>query len=93
LRLHQDGGVKDMSEYVTEIIARDRLAAMRKKAEDWSRARAAGSASSPLRVVLGRALIRIGRRLQGTHDRSRTRRIGLGTVRAPGRSAPGAIRG
>jgi hypothetical protein len=82
-----------MSEYVTEMIAKDRLAELRKKSEDWSRARAAVQASSPLRVALGRALIRMGRRLQGAQDRSRTRRIGVGTVRTPRRSAPGAIRG
>ena len=90
--LHQNSGAMDMNDYVFEIVARERLAELRKAAEDSSWARTGGLGPSRLRVALGRALIRIGRRLQGAHERAGTS-IGVGAVRTSRGSAHGAIRG
>ena len=56
----------DMNEYAIEILARERLAELRANAERASEARLGRRASRPLRVAVGQALIRVGRRLQGT---------------------------
>jgi hypothetical protein len=58
----------DMNEYALEVLARDRLAALRATRERASLARAAAAASHPLRAALGGALIRLGRRLQGARN-------------------------
>jgi len=64
----------DMNEYALEIIARDRQAEMREFIQGLDRARAAKPVSRPVRIVLGEALIAIGRRLQGSNDSSVMRR-------------------
>jgi hypothetical protein len=51
----------DMNEYALEVLMRDRLKELRA-----TRDRAA--ASRPLRVALGDALVRLGRRLQGVRN-------------------------
>ena len=51
----------DMNEYALEVLARDRLKELRA-----TRDRVA--ASRPLRVALGGALVRLGRRLQGVRN-------------------------
>ena len=55
----------DMNEYALEVLARERLAELRANCERLNLTRAPGRASRPLRVALGHALIRWGRRLQG----------------------------
>ena len=55
----------DMNEYALEVLARERLAELRANAEHASRAKLGRRASRPLRVAVGHALIRVGRRLQG----------------------------
>jgi len=56
----------DMNEYALEVLARERLAELRANAERVSGARLGRRAPRPLRVAVGHALIRVGRRLQGT---------------------------
>ena len=58
----------DMNEYALEVLARDRLAELRANRERVSGARLGRPAPGPLRVALGHALIRMGRRLQGTRS-------------------------
>jgi hypothetical protein len=55
----------DMNEYVLEVLARDRLAELRATSNRVCRARATMAPSRPVRVAVGEALIRLGRRLQG----------------------------
>lgn len=58
----------DMNEYALEVLARDRLAELRATGERATWARATAAASRPLRVAVGGALIRFGRRLQGVRS-------------------------
>jgi hypothetical protein len=58
----------DMNEYALEVLARDRLAELRATRERASWARATAAASPALRVAVGGALIRLGRRLQGVRS-------------------------
>lgn len=83
----------DLNEYVLEVVTRDRLAELREVAQLSHRARVAGSVSDPVRVALGRALIRIGRRLQGVNDRAVTTIDAGGPVVARRKAAHGAVRG
>jgi len=55
----------DMNEYALEALARDRLADLRANAQRAKESRLGGRSSRPLRVAVGHALIRMGRRLQG----------------------------
>jgi hypothetical protein len=82
----------DMNEYVFEVVARDRIAEMRAAAERSHRIRAAGLASYPLRVALGHALIRLGRRLQGVRDHSVARIDAEAAVATRRRSTHEAVR-
>jgi hypothetical protein len=54
----------DMNEYALEVLARDRLAELRATGGRAIWARAGRRRRRPLRVALGHALIRLGRRLQ-----------------------------
>jgi hypothetical protein len=56
----------DMNEYALEVLARDRLAELRANAQRANESRWGRRSSRPLRVAIGHALIRMGRRLQGT---------------------------
>ena len=56
----------DMNEYALELLARDRLAELRANGHRVSESRLGRRSSRPLRVAFGHALIRMGRRLQGT---------------------------
>jgi membrane-associated protein len=80
----------EMNEYLFETVARDRLAQMREAAERARRLRAARPVSRSLKLALGHALIRIGRRLQGVRDYSVARIEAGGAVVAPRRSTHGA---
>jgi hypothetical protein len=83
----------DMNDYVLEIVARERLAEMRAKAEREHTVAAARSAGRPLRVVVGHALIHLGRRLQ-QRRRSRVVTTAAGSGVQPRRTLPqGAGRG
>jgi hypothetical protein len=83
----------DMNEYLFEILARDRVAEMRAAAEHSRRVRTPGPAWHPLRVALGHALIRIGRRLQGVRAYSVVR-TDVGGSAATRRASPhGAVGG
>ena len=55
----------DMNEYALEVLARDRLAELRANGERVIAASLGRRSPRPLRVAVGHALIRIGRRLQG----------------------------
>jgi hypothetical protein len=55
----------DMNEYALEVLARNRLAELRTTSERVWWARATPVTSRPVRVALGDALVRLGRRLQG----------------------------
>jgi hypothetical protein len=55
----------DMNEYALEVLARDRLAELRAASDRVCWARATMAPSRPVRVALGEALIRLGRRVQG----------------------------
>ncbi len=55
----------DMNEYTLQVVVRDRLAELRADGERTKRIRVARAASRPLRVAVGDALVRLGRRLQG----------------------------
>jgi hypothetical protein len=59
------GAVMDMNEYALEVLARERMGELRAEANRSHQRRALRPPSRPLRIVLGRALIRMGRRLQG----------------------------
>jgi hypothetical protein len=82
-----------MNLYLFEIVARDRLAEMRAAAERSHRIGAARPASHPLRVALGHALIRIGRRLQGVRDYSVAGIDAGAAVATPRRSPHEVVRG
>ena len=58
----------DMNEYALEVLARERLAELRANGERVSEAKRGRPAPRPLRVAVGHALIRMGRRLQGTQS-------------------------
>ncbi|HEU4369533.1 MAG TPA: hypothetical protein VFV05_15030 [Methylomirabilota bacterium] len=79
----------DMNEYTLDVVVRDRLAEMRADGERTRRIRIARPASRPLRVALGHALIRLGRRLQGVGGSL----DGGGAVDTPRASTPGAVHG
>ena len=83
----------DMNEYMLEIVVRDRLAELREAARRAHRDRAARPVSHSVRVALGGALIRIGRRLQGVNDHSVTKIDAGGRVVTRRTGAPGAVRG
>ncbi|HEU5196758.1 MAG TPA: hypothetical protein VFW70_18605 [Methylomirabilota bacterium] len=53
-------------EYTLEVLVRERLGEMRAEAARWSSIRAARPAPRPMRAALGRALIRLGHRMQGS---------------------------
>jgi hypothetical protein len=55
----------DMNVYLAEILAREHLDELRAQAVRCQLAQRAARARPPLRVVLGRALIRAGQRLLG----------------------------
>ena len=61
----------DMNNYVLEVVVRDRLAEMRARGEQSARIRAASPEPRSLRVVIGLALIHLGRRLHGAAESSR----------------------
>jgi hypothetical protein len=83
----------DMNEYAFEIVTRDRLAEMRAAAERSRRVQAGGPASHPLRVALGHALIRIGRRLRGVGNYSVARIDAGGAATTRRTSTSGAVGG
>ena len=56
----------DMNDYALHILAHDRLAELRANGQRLALASARTAVSRPLRVLFGHALIRLGRRLQGT---------------------------
>ena len=83
----------DMNEYTLYILARDRLAELREAGERSSHIRVVRPSPRPLRVLLGQALVRVGRRLQCGHGCS-LRTFGTGgAVEAPRTSTPEALRG
>ena len=83
----------DLNEYMLEVLARDRLAELREVAQRSHWPLAARPVSHPLRVALGRALIRIGRRLQGINGHSVRKIDAAGSVVARGKAAHGGVRG
>ena len=83
----------DLNEYVLEAVARDRLAELREVAQRPHRIPAVGPVSHPVRVALGRAPIRIGRRLQGATDHSVRKIDAAGPVVTRNKAAHGAARG
>ena len=79
----------DLNVYTLEYLVHERLEEMRASQERCRRLEAARMEPRALRVVLGHALIRLGRRLQPVPG-------GLGAVGggdARGGAAPGAARG
>ena len=72
----------DMNEYGLEILARERIAELRAEAERSHQGRVVWLRSHPLRIVLGQALIRMGRSLQGVSGPPLTDR--RGSRRRPG---------
>jgi hypothetical protein len=72
----------DMNEFALEILARNRIAELRAEAERSHQRRAVRPRSRPFRIVLGHALIWMGRRLQGVRGPSLTDR--RGSPRRPG---------
>ena len=79
----------DLNVYTLECLVQQRLDEMRASQEQWRRIGAEQAEPRALRVVLGHALIRLGRRLQPAPG-------GLGAVGggdARGGAAPGAVRG
>ena len=79
----------DLNVYTLEYLVHQRLEEMRASQEQWRRIAAEQAERARLRVVLGHALIRLGRRLQPAPG-------GLGAVGggdARGGAAPGAVRG
>jgi hypothetical protein len=78
--------VIDLNDYAVEIIVRDRLAEMRAAAESSHLMRPAHPVAHRLRVALGDALIRAGRRLKGVQGHG-------GALVTRRRVASGAVRG
>ena len=78
--------VMDLNDYGLEIIVRERLAEMRAAAESSRLVRPAYPVAHRLRVALGDALIRAGRRLKGVRGHG-------GALAARRRTAAGAARG
>ena len=80
----------DLNVYTLEYLVHQRLDEMRAAHEQWRRIAAEQAEPRALRVVLGHALIRLGRRLQPVPG-------GLGAVGggddARGGATPGAVRG
>jgi len=76
----------ELNDYVVEIIVRERLAEMRAAAESSHLIRPGHSVAHRLRVALGHALIRAGRRLKGVHGHA-------GSLATRRRAASGAVRG
>jgi hypothetical protein len=74
----------DMNEYALEVLARNRMAELRAEGERTKRVRGVRPASRPLRIVLGHALIRTGRRLQGVPSSLPDRRAWQGRPRLSG---------
>jgi hypothetical protein len=85
--------VMDMNEYMLEVVARDRLAELREVAQRSHWPPTARPVAHPVRVALGRALIRIGRRLQGVNERSVGKIDAGGSVVARRKAAHGGVRG
>ena len=83
----------DMNEYVFEVVVRDRQAELLRAAERSYRVRDGHRVAHPLRVALGRALVRIGRRLQGFNTVSGRRRGPGGAIDTQGGPTYGAVRG
>ena len=77
------GAVMDMNEYELEVLVRDRIADLGQQSQ---RVGGVWPAFRSLRIVLGRALIRMGRRLQNVHRPARPDRGGW--QRRPMLSAP-----
>ena len=75
----------EVNSYVLEVLVRERLAEMRARGERANRVREAMGDAHPLRLALGDALIRIGRRLHGAEP--------SGIVVEPGRSTHEPVRG
>jgi len=79
----------DLNVYTLEYLVRQRLEETRASQAAWRRIEAEHAEPRALRVVLGHALIRLGRRLQPVPG-------GLGAVGgsdAQGGATPGAVRG
>jgi hypothetical protein len=85
-RYQETVAVMDLNDHVVEIIVRERLAEMRAAAESSHLVRPSRPVAHRLRVALGLALIRAGRRLKGV------RRPG-GTLATRRRAVSGAVRG
>ena len=83
----------DLNEYVLEAVARDRLAELREVAQRPHRIPAVRPVSHPVRVALGRAPIRIGRRLQDATDHSVRKIDEAGRAVTRSKAAHGAARG
>jgi len=67
------GAVMDVNEYELEVLVRDRITDLGRQSQ---RVRGVRPVFRSLRIVLGRALIRMGRRLQNVHRPSRSDRSG-----------------
>ena len=81
----------DLNVYTLEYLVRQRLEEMRASQAAWRRIEAEQAEPRALRVVLGHALIRLGRRMQPAPGGR-----GLGTVGgsdAQGGATPGVVRG
>jgi hypothetical protein len=86
LRYQEAVAVIDLNDYAVEIIVRERLAEMRAAAESSHLIRQAHPAANRLRIALGHALIRAGRRLKGVQGHG-------GALATRRRAASGAVRG
>jgi len=78
--------VMDLDDYAVAIIVRERLAQMRAAAESSHLIRPSHTVAHRLRVAMGDALIRAGRRLKGAHGHG-------GALATRRRAASGAVRG
>jgi hypothetical protein len=79
----------DLNVYTLEYLVHQRLEEMRASQAEWRRLAAEDAEPRALRVVLGHALIRLGRRLQPVP-------AGFGAAGpggAQGGATPGAVRG
>src|SRR5262249_52865417 len=92
LREQEEVEVMDMNEYMLEL-ARDRQAELWEAAERSHRVQPAHPMTHTLRVVLGRALVRIGRRLKGVNTSSVGKRGAGGAIDTRRRPTCGAVRG
>jgi hypothetical protein len=83
----------DMNAYVLELIIFNRLAELRQRGEREGRLREALPPARPLRVALGEALVRVGRRLQGVREFSLAALDARGVGKPEGGPSHGAVRG